>query len=132
MEEIDSDDPIVKFFDDKNSIEDLNKYQLELFFQQDEPGTKIVEFNLSNKRIFEEAIKKEQGINYKMHNIFPYFWGQLHKDYDNYATPNQKIAFRYVLFKMIDSSREEESETIACYNCYVSGKIFKLRNSFEE
>lgn len=132
MEEIDANCPIVQLFDSINSYDSFQKFGFNVNIIQEEQGTKIAEFDLTNIKHIENTLQKVKGHSAKLRGVFPIIWGELGKKAHNYLNISQKVGFRYLLLKLIDSNKTSGDANIDCYNLRPSGVYIKLKDSFEE
>jgi len=131
MEEIDPNHPLVQLFDGVKKMEQVEKLGFEFMSLQTQDETKVVEFNLSSIQKVEEVLQKNV-IGAKLNGVYPFLWGQLASTVTNYLNIIQRIGFRFILLKLIDSNKPDPSSNIDCYTISMSGSLVKLRHTHEE
>jgi len=134
MEEIDVNHPLVRLFDGVKKLEQMEKFGFETMSLQNTEDTKVVEFNLSSLRRVEETLQRNVP-GAKLNGVYPIIWGEVSAATTNYLNIMQRIGFRFILLKLIDSKKtgtELEAGNIDCYTFSLSGNLVKLRFSHEE
>jgi len=134
MEDIDPNHPLIRLFDGVKKLEQIEKLGFETMSLQSAEDTKVVEFNLGSLRKVEETLQKNVP-GAKLNGVYPLLWGEVSSATTNYLNMVQRIGFRYVLLKLIDSKKTidiTEGANIDCYTIALSGNLVKLRYSHEE
>jgi hypothetical protein len=131
MEEIDPNHPLVQLFDGVKKIEQMEKLGFEFISLQNSDETRVVEFQLSSIQKVEEALQKNV-MGAKLNGVYPFLWGQVTTATTNYLNIIQRIGFRFMLLKLIDSHKPDPSSNIDCYTISLSGNYVKLRHTHEE
>lgn len=131
MEEIDAAHPLVQLFDGVKKMEQVEKLGFEFLSLQSTEDTKIVEFSLSSIRKIEETLKSHVP-GAKLNGVYPFLWGDISRNTNNYLNIIQRVGFRFMLLKLIDSNKTESGTNIDAYSITVSGNHIKLRYTHEE
>jgi len=131
MEEIDPNHPLVRLFDGVKKMEQIDALGFEYNFLQNSEDTKVIEFTLSSLRKVEENLRKKVP-GAKLNGVLPLVWGDISKNTMNYLNIAQRIGFRFILLKLIDSHKADPSGNIDCYTISLSGNLIKLRHTHEE
>ncbi len=131
MEEIDVEHPLVQLFNGVKKIEQVEQLGLDFMSLQSTEDTKVVEFSLASPRKLEETLQKHVP-GAKLDGVYPFIWGDISAGTTNYLNVVQRIGFRYMLLKLIDSHKTQGDANIDCYSVALSGNHIKLRFSNEE
>ena len=131
MEEIDSNHPLVRLFDGVKKAEQMESLGFDFVYLQNAEDTKVVEFTLHSARKVEEVLQKNVP-GAKLNGVYPLIWGDISKGTTNYLNIIQRIGFRFVLLKLIDSHKATPGGNIDCYTISLSGNLVKLRHTHEE
>jgi hypothetical protein len=131
MEDICPNHPIVQLFNGIKKIDQVAQLGFDYSSLQDTEDTKVVEFTLSNIKKVEETLQKHFP-GAKLNGVYPFIWGDISQANTNYLNIAQRIGFRYVLFKLIDSNKKGGDNNIDCYTVSISGTYVKLKFSPEE
>lgn len=131
MEEIDTSHPIVQLFDGVKKLEQVQQLGFDYMSLQDTEDTKVVEFTLSSTKKVEDILQKNIP-GAKLNGVYPFIWGDISGNTTNYLNIVQRIGFRYILFKLIDSTKTQSGDNIDCYTVSISGSYVKLKFSHEE
>lgn len=131
MEEIDVSHPLIRLFDGiktKKQMEDLGFENISLQSIED---THVVEFRLHPLSNVERTLQKHMP-GAKLDGVYPLIWGEISKFTVNYLNLTQRIGFRFLLLKLIDSHKSGKDSNIDCHTIALSGNIIRLKNSAEE
>jgi hypothetical protein len=131
MEEIDVNHPLVRLFDDIKKKEHLDKLGFQYISLQSTEDTQVVEFELYSIREVEKTLQKNTP-GAKLDGVYPLLWGDVSKNNVNYLNITQRIGFRFMLLKLIDSHKSKDDSNIDCYTISLSGVVIKLKSSYEE
>jgi len=131
MEEIDVSHPLVRMFDGVKKMEQMEKLGFEFMSLQSTEDTKVVEFTLASTRKLEENLQKLVPGS-KLNGVYPLLWGEVSTATTNYLNVIQRVGFRYMILKLIDSHKSQPGGNIDCYPISLSGNHIKLRFSHEE
>jgi len=131
MEEIDVNHPLVCLFDDIKKKEQLDKLGFQYISLQSTEDTQVVEFELYSLRSVEKTLQKNVP-GAKLNGVYPLLWGDVSKTNVNYLNITQRIGFRFMLLKLIDSHKTKNDSNIDCYTISLSGIVIKLKSSYEE
>ena len=132
MDEIDPMCDIVQLFNDVKTHEKAKEFGFETTILAEGAAATVVEFNLGNRKKMEDILKKHRGLNARLNGVYPILYGNVTKQTANYLNVIQRIGFRHMLLKLIDSNKESEDNNIDCYNISVSGTWVRLKNNTEE
>ena len=131
MDEIDSNCDIVKLFDDIDDITKAKSLGFETHALVVGTTASVLEFNLSSLSQVEKVLKLHRGANASLKGVYPLLYGDVTKSAANYLNIIQRVGFRHLLLKLIDSFKEGDSN-IDCYNITVSGTVVKMKQNHEE
>ncbi len=131
MEEIDPSHPVVRLFDGVKKMEQVDSLGFEYMSLQNSEDTKVVEFTLSSTRKMEEVLERHVP-GAKLNGVYPFIWGDISKNTTNYLNVIQRVGFRFILLKLIDSHKSQPGGNIDCYTISISGTLIKLRHTHEE
>ena len=132
MEEIPVDCPIVRVFDGVNSTEMMQELGFEFVTLQEDTGTMVVEFILRSPKSIEEQLQKKKGKDARLNGVYPLIWGTLDNNISNYFSMTQRIGFKHLLLKLIDSHKSSGDGNIDCHNSQITGTYICLKESHEE
>eukprot|EP01022_Parablepharisma_sp_SALTPOND_P026627 TRINITY_DN64503_c2_g1_i1.p4 TRINITY_DN64503_c2_g1~~TRINITY_DN64503_c2_g1_i1.p4 ORF type:complete len:350 (+),score=33.59 TRINITY_DN64503_c2_g1_i1:2958-4007(+) len=131
MEEIDPNHPLVRLFDGVKKLEQVEALGFEHMSLQSSEDTKVVEFSLQSLKNIEEVLQKNVP-GAKLNGVYPLIWGDISKNTTNYLNVIQRVGFRFMLLKLIDSHKSQADGNIDCYTISLSGNLIKLRHTHEE
>ncbi len=131
MEEIDVRHPLVRLFDGVKKMDQMEQLGLEFTSLQSTEDTKVVEFSLSSVRKVESALQKRFP-GERLNGVYPFIWGEISEASTNYLNVSQRIGFRFMLLKLIDSRKTQGDSNIDCHSIALSGSYVKLRLSNED
>lgn len=131
MEEIDVNHPLVRLFDGIKEIDQLEKLGFEYTLLQTTDDTHVVEFTLSSSNKLQQTLEKNAP-GAKLNGVYPLLWGDISKNTVNYLNVFQRIGFRYMLLKLIDSTKTGDGTNIDCHSISLSGYTIKLGHTCEE
>ena len=132
MEQIASEHPLVQLFQGITTFEQMQQLGFEFTHLQEDGPTKVVEFALSSPRQVEATLQKHKGPRARLNGVYPLIWGEIVKTTVNYLNVTQRIGFRYLLLKLINSQKTSGDSNIDCHNIQVSGSTLILKHSYEE
>jgi hypothetical protein len=131
MDEIDQNCDIVQLFNDVDDITKAKSLGFETFTLVVGTTASVLEFNLSSLSQVEKVLQTHKGANARLKGVYPLLYGDVTKSTANYLNIIQRIGFRHLLLKLIDSFKEGD-KNIDCYNITVSGTIVKMKQNMEE
>lgn len=131
MEEIDVNHPLVRLFDNIKKKEQMEELGFQYITLQSTEDTQVVEFELHSLREVEKTLQKNVP-GAKLDGVYPLLWGDISKNNVNYLNITQRIGFRFMLLKLIDSHKTQSHGNIDCYTMSLSGFVIRLKSSFEE
>ncbi len=131
MEEIDPYHPLIQLFNGVKKLEQVESLGFEYISLQSTEDTKVIEFSLHSLRKVETTLQRHVP-GARLNGVYPLMWGDISKNTTNYLNMIQKIGFRFLLLKLIDSYKSQADGNIDCYNMSLSGSCVRLRFSSEE
>ena len=132
MNEISSTHPIVQLFTSLNSFSHFQDFGFPTIPIQSEGKTQVVEIDLSSRRKVEDILRKYYK-GARLDGVYPLIYANLVNNTANYLNLQQKIGFRFILMKLIDSDKTSgNGNNIDCYSITPSGTYIQLRNSCED
>lgn len=131
MEEIDVNHPLVRLFTGVKKKDQLDKLGFQYITLQSTEDTLVVEFELHSLRAVEKVLRQNVP-GARLDGVYPLLWGDVSRNNVNYLNLLQRVGFRFMLLKLIDSHKTKDDSNIDCYTISLSGVMVRLKVSCEE